>query len=79
MQRLRRQPRDGKDLQSVYKMEVITESRIAAKAATKVSWDALVDIIDRYGSSAIVQRLGYFLDLRQAVLPAMSGRTLSGW
>ncbi len=45
-------------------------SQIAAKAATTVSWDALVEINDRYGSSAIVQRLGYFLDLHQAVLPA---------
>lgn len=43
-------------------------SRIAARAATKVSWDALLHLAHRWGSSALVQRLGYFLDLHQAEL-----------
>lgn len=45
-------------------------SHIAARAATRVSWDVLLDLARRWGSSAPVQRLGYFLDLHQAEVPA---------
>jgi predicted transcriptional regulator of viral defense system len=44
-------------------------SRIAARAATRVSWDLMLDLVRRWGSSALVQRLGYFLDLHQAHVP----------
>ena len=44
-------------------------SRITAKATTRVSWDVLLDLLRRWGSSALVQRLGYFLDLHQAEVP----------
>ena len=45
-------------------------SRIAARATKKVSWEALLDLAHRWGSSALVQRLGYFLDLHQADVAA---------
>ena len=44
-------------------------SRIAARAAGKVSWDGLLELVRRWGSSALVQRLGYFLDLHAVELP----------
>jgi predicted transcriptional regulator of viral defense system len=44
-------------------------SHIAARAATRVSWDAMLDLVRRWDSSAIVQRLGYFLDLHLAHVP----------
>ncbi len=44
-------------------------SQIVARAATKVSWDALLELSRRWSSSALVQRLGYFLDLHQADVP----------
>jgi predicted transcriptional regulator of viral defense system len=44
-------------------------SRIAARAAPRVSWDALLDLLDRWGSSALVQRLGYLLDLHGSDVP----------
>jgi len=37
--------------------------RIAARAAPRVSWEALLDLLREWRSSALVQRLGYFLDL----------------
>jgi predicted transcriptional regulator of viral defense system len=43
-------------------------SRIAARAARRVSWEALIALASRWGSSALVQRLGYFLDLHQVDL-----------
>lgn len=45
-------------------------SSIAARAAPKVSWDALLELARRWRSSALVQRLGYFLDLHRADVPA---------
>jgi predicted transcriptional regulator of viral defense system len=45
-------------------------SQIAATAAEKVSWEALVDLARRWGSSALVQRLGYLFDLHEAEVPA---------
>jgi predicted transcriptional regulator of viral defense system len=44
-------------------------SGIVARAGTKVSWDSLFDLARRWGSSALVQRLGYYLDLHQAKVP----------
>jgi len=44
-------------------------SHIAARAATRVSWDAVLDLLRRWGSSALVQRLGCFLDLHKAHVP----------
>jgi len=40
-------------------------SRIAARAARKVSWELLIELARRWGSSALVQRLGYFMELHQ--------------
>jgi predicted transcriptional regulator of viral defense system len=44
-------------------------SRIALRAASKVSWDTLLGLARRWGSSALVQRLGYFMDLHDVVVP----------
>jgi predicted transcriptional regulator of viral defense system len=38
-------------------------SRIVARAAVKVSWNELTSHVRRWGSSALAQRLGYFVDL----------------
>lgn len=45
-------------------------SRIAVRASTKVAWSQVLELARKWGSSAIVQRLGYFLDLHQAEVPA---------
>ena len=50
-------------------------SQIAAEACGKVSWKALVDLAHQWGSSALVQRLGYFFDLHGAGMP---GKARSG-
>ena len=44
-------------------------SRIVARAANKVSWDTLLELTRKWGSSALVQRLGYFLDLHRVPVP----------
>lgn len=44
-------------------------SRIAARAASRVSWTVLLRLARRWGSSALVQRLGYFLDLHGVAVP----------
>ena len=44
-------------------------SRIAARAAPRLSWDALLDLLRKWRSSALVQRVGYFLDLHGAAVP----------
>jgi predicted transcriptional regulator of viral defense system len=41
-------------------------SRIAARAAPRISWDALLELLRKWSSSALVQRVGYFLDLHGA-------------
>ncbi len=43
-------------------------SRIALRAAQRVSWNTLIDLTRRWGSSALAQRLGYFLDLHDTNL-----------
>lgn len=45
-------------------------SRIAARAAARVSWDAVLGAARGWGSSALVQRLGYLLDLHSIDVPA---------
>jgi predicted transcriptional regulator of viral defense system len=40
-------------------------SRIVAKAATQISWPTLVNLARRWNESAVVQRLGYVVDLHQ--------------
>jgi predicted transcriptional regulator of viral defense system len=44
-------------------------SQIVARAPTKVSWDTLAGFASRRGSSALVQRLGFLLDLHRADVP----------
>ena len=44
-------------------------ARIVARAGSKVSWDALVELARKSSSSALVQRLGYFLDFHEADVP----------
>jgi predicted transcriptional regulator of viral defense system len=44
-------------------------SRIVARAASKVSWDVLIALARKWGSSALVQRLGYFVDLHGLDVP----------
>ena len=44
-------------------------SRITARSATRISWDVMLDFVRRWGSSALVQRLGYYLDLHQVRVP----------
>jgi len=44
-------------------------SRIALRAAQRVSWNTLIDLTRRWGSSALAQRLGYFLDLHDTNMP----------
>lgn len=51
-------------------------SSIAARAATRISWDELLELARRWRSSALVQRLGYFLDLHRAELPASARSAL---
>ena len=40
-------------------------SRIVARANEKVSWNELTSHVRRWGSSALAQRLGYFIDLHE--------------
>ncbi|MGH9318838.1 MAG: type IV toxin-antitoxin system AbiEi family antitoxin domain-containing protein [Vicinamibacteria bacterium] len=44
-------------------------SRIVARAASKVSWDELIALARKWGSSALLQRLGYFADLHSVDVP----------
>lgn len=44
-------------------------SRMVARAASRVSWDALFDVLRQWGESACAQRLGYLLDLHQVDFP----------
>jgi predicted transcriptional regulator of viral defense system len=51
-------------------------SRIAARAATKVSWEKLLELARRWRSSALVQRVGYLLDLHRAEMPTRARAAL---
>src|SRR5262245_37277830 len=44
-------------------------SRIVYRAANKVTWETLLDFVRRWEQSALVQRLGYLLELRDAHIP----------
>ncbi|MFQ5932450.1 MAG: type IV toxin-antitoxin system AbiEi family antitoxin domain-containing protein, partial [Nitrospiraceae bacterium] len=44
-------------------------SRIAARAGSRVSWELLFELAERWHESALVQRLGYWLNLHQAPMP----------
>jgi predicted transcriptional regulator of viral defense system len=45
-------------------------SRIAARAARRVSWDSLLDCLRRFDVSALAQRLGYLLEFNGVEVPA---------
>jgi predicted transcriptional regulator of viral defense system len=45
-------------------------SRMVSRSVAKLSWSELLDLLCRWGESALVQRLGYLLDLHQIDLPA---------
>lgn len=53
-------------------------SRIAQRGASKVSWDTLLDLVRRWGSSALVQRLGYFMALHDVDVPDLVRAELLG-
>jgi len=44
-------------------------SRIAARAASRLSWEVLLELLRKWRSSALVQRVGYFLDLHGVGVP----------
>jgi predicted transcriptional regulator of viral defense system len=44
-------------------------SRIAARAASRLSWELLLELLRKWRSSALVQRLGYFLDVHSVGVP----------
>jgi predicted transcriptional regulator of viral defense system len=44
-------------------------SRIVGRAAGKVSWNELAALARKWGSSALVQRLGYFVELHGVDVP----------
>jgi len=44
-------------------------SRIAQRGARKISWEVLLELARPWGSSALVQRLGYFMDLHEVDVP----------
>lgn len=45
-------------------------SRITGRAAGRISWEGLLELCHRWRSSALVQRVGYFLDLHAVDVPA---------
>ena len=51
-------------------------SHIASRAIGRISWDVLLEVVERWRSSALVQRLGYLLDLHQADMPTEARGTL---
>ena len=53
-------------------------SLIVQKAARRLNWDTLIEYLKRWDESAIVQRLGYFLDLHQVSVPSPSKKALRG-
>ena len=44
-------------------------SHIAMRATSRIAWGTLVELVRRWDSSALVQRLGYLLDLHDAKMP----------
>ena len=53
-------------------------SRIVTRASRRVSWDALLDGLRQFGESALVQRLGYLLELNRAEVPREALDVLRG-
>ncbi len=53
-------------------------SRMVGRASTGLSWKRLLDFAGRWGESAIVQRLGYFLDLHGVESPPEVREALLG-
>lgn len=51
-------------------------SRIAGRAASRLSWASLLELLRRWRSSALVQRVGYFLDLHDVGVPDEARRAL---
>jgi len=51
-------------------------SRIVSRAASRASWQALIELLGHWRSSALVQRLGYFLDLHGVSVPEEVRRAL---
>ena len=51
-------------------------SRMVSKSGGKLSWNALLNSLRRWNESALVQRLGYLLDLHQVDLPQEHRRAL---
>lgn len=41
-------------------------SRVAARANRRISWEAMLELLRKWRSSSLVQRLGYFLDLHRS-------------
>lgn len=53
-------------------------SRMVARGASRVAWERLVKFAKRWKQSAIVQRLGYLLDLHDADVPVPVRKQLLG-
>ncbi|HZL16821.1 MAG TPA: type IV toxin-antitoxin system AbiEi family antitoxin domain-containing protein [Polyangia bacterium] len=51
-------------------------SRIVARSAAKLSWPALLTLLRPWRESALVQRLGYLLDLNHVEVPAPERQAL---
>lgn len=47
-------------------------SRMVSRSGAKISWDAMLDLLRRWNESALVQRLGYFVDLHHVDVPAVT-------
>jgi len=45
-------------------------SRIVRRSVKRISWESLLDLLTQWHSSALVQRLGYFLDLHKTDFPS---------
>lgn len=45
-------------------------SRMVSRAASRISWTSLLELLRKWNESALVQRLGYLLDLHSVEVPA---------
>lgn len=45
-------------------------SRVVSRAASRISWPALLDLAHRWQATAVIQRLGCLLDVHRAEVPA---------
>jgi predicted transcriptional regulator of viral defense system len=53
-------------------------SGMVVRASRRVSWNALLDSLRRFGESALIQRLGYLLDLSRVEVPQETLAALRG-